>query len=196
MRFFPIFAISFLLATAAEAHTGLGTASGGGVYGFLPPFSGLDHLLAMAGVGLLGFFLGGRAIWLVPAAFLVMMLAGAGLAVAGFGLPFVETGIALSVVVIGGALAFGRSLPLALAVPLAGGFAVFHGFAHGAEMPATATGFSYGLGFLAATALLHAAGLALGFGLDRAVTANSKRLARIGGALLSLSGLAILGGAF
>jgi len=194
MRFLSAFAVTLLFATAAEAHTGAGGASGLS-HGFLHPLGGLDHILAMVGVGLLGFVLGGRARWLVPASFVVMMAAGGALGLAGVGLPFVETGIALSVVAIGGALAFGASMPLSLAAALAGGFAVFHGFAHGAEMPAAVSGLAYGLGFMAATALLHAAGLGLGFGLAKAARANSGRLARAGGALLGLSGLALLGGA-
>lgn len=198
MRFLSIFATTLLFATAAEAHTGVGGAAGL-ASGFLHPLGGLDHMLAMVGVGLLGSFLGGRALWLVPASFLAMMAVGGVLGFAGFGLaPFseagVELGIALSVVVIGGALAFGAAIPLALAAALVGGFAVFHGFAHGAEMPAAASGLSYGLGFLAATALLHGAGLTLGFGLDKLAGAASRRLARAGGALVGLSGLAILTG--
>lgn len=119
-----------------------------------------------------------------------MMALGGVLAAAGLGLPFVEAGIALSVVVIGAALAFGATLPLPLATALAGGFAVFHGVAHGAEMPAGASALTYGLGFLAATAVLHGAGL----GLARLARDHGPRLARIGGALLGLSGIAILGG--
>lgn len=194
MRFVSVFTATLLFATAAQAHTGVGGTSGL-TYGFLHPLGGLDHLLAMVGVGLLAAFLGGRALWLVPAAFLVMMATGGLLGVVGVGLPFVELGIALSIVVIGGALAWGRSLPLAVAMGLVGFFAVFHGHAHGAEMPAAASGLAYGLGFLAATALLHSAGLALGFGLDRLAGAASRKLARAGGAVVGLSGLAILAGA-
>jgi len=193
MRYLPVFAATLLVATAAEAHTGAGGTAGFAA-GFVHPLGGLDHLLAMVGVGLFASFLGGRALWLVPAAFVAMMAAGGALGVAGVGLPFVETGIALSIVVIGGLLAFGGTLPLALALGLVGFFAVFHGHAHGAEMPAAASGLTYGLGFLAATTLLHGAGLALGFGLNQAAGAASRRLARAGGALLGLSGLAILGG--
>jgi len=193
MRFLPVFLITLCAATAAEAHTGIG-GSAGLAQGFAHPFGGLDHLLAMAGVGLLAAFLGGRARWLVPGAFLAMMAVGGTLGVAGLGLPFVEAGIALSVVVIGGAVAFGRSLPLALAVALAGCFAVFHGHAHGSEMPLAASGLAYGLGFLAATALLHGAGLALGLGLDHVAGAAGHKLARLGGAAVGLSGLAILTG--
>jgi len=193
MRFLSVFIATLLFATAAQAHTGVGDASGL-AYGFLHPLGGLDHILAMVGVGAFAFFLGGRALWLVPASFLGMMAVGGALGFAGIGLPFVEAGIALSVVVIGGALALGLSMPLAAAMALAGGFAVFHGFAHGAEMPAAASGFAYGLGFMTATAVLHGAGLALGFGLNEVAQETARRFARAGGALLSLSGLAILTG--
>jgi urease accessory protein len=193
MRFLSLFAVTLLFATAAEAHTGAGSTAGL-AHGFLHPLGGLDHLLAMICVGLFACFLGGRALWLVPASFVAMMAVGGVLGFAGVGLPFVELGIALSIVVIGGALALGRSLPLTAAMALAGFFAVFHGHAHGAEMPAAASGLAYGLGFLAATALLHGAGLALGFGLDKFAGTASRMLARAGGAVVGLSGLAILAG--
>jgi len=195
MRFLSVFIATLCVATAAQAHTGAGGASGL-TQGLLHPLGGLDHVLAMVGIGALAFFLGGRALWLVPASFLGMMAVGGALGFAGFGLPFIEVGIALSVVAIGAALTLGLSLPLAGAMALAGGFAVFHGLAHGAEMPAMASGLGYGLGFLAATAALHGLGLALGFGLNEVAQETARRVARIGGALLSLSGLAILTGVF
>lgn len=199
MRFLSTFTITLFAAAAVQAHTGahIAAASGTGglVHGFLHPLGGLDHLLAMVGVGLFASFLGGRALWLVPASFVVMMAVGGALGFAGIGLPFVELGIALSVVVIGGALALGLSLPLVAAMALAGLFAVFHGHAHGAEMPAAASGLAYGLGFLAATALLHGAGVALGLALDRFAGTASRRLARAGGAAVGLAGIAILAGA-
>ncbi|MPZ09783.1 MAG: urease accessory protein [Kiloniellaceae bacterium] len=195
MRFLSVFIATLCVATAAQAHTGAGGASGL-TQGLLHPLGGLDHVLAMVGIGALAFFLGGRALWLVPASFLGMMAVGGALGFAGFGLPFIEVGIALSVVAIGAALTLGLSLPLAGAMALAGGFAVFHGLAHGAEMPAMASGLGYGFGFLAATAALHGLGLALGFGLNEVAQETARRVARIGGALLSLSGLAILTGVF
>lgn len=193
MRFLTVFAAALLVATAAEAHTGVGDASGLS-HGFFHPLGGLDHILAMVGVGLLGFVIGGRALWLVPASFIAMMAVGGALGVAGVGLPFVETGIALSIVVIGAALAFGTKVPVALAMALAGGFAVFHGHAHGTEMPLAASGLTYGLGFMAATALLHGLGIGAGFAVSKAAGEATRRAARVGGALISLSGLAILTG--
>jgi urease accessory protein len=198
MRFLSVFTITLFLASAllgsgAEAHTGVGAASGLS-HGVLHPLGGLDHILAMLGVGLLGYIIGGRALWLVPAAFVAMMAVGGVLGVAGIGLPFVETGIALSVIVIGAALVLGSKLPLALAMALAGGFAVFHGHAHGTEMPLAASGLAYGLGFVAATALLHAAGVGTGYALSKVTGTAGVRAARIGGALLSFSGLGLLAG--
>ncbi|MEX2455066.1 MAG: HupE/UreJ family protein [Rhodospirillaceae bacterium] len=178
------------LSTAAQAHTGAG-ATTGALYGFLHPLGGIDHLLAMVAVGMFAFLLRGRALWLVPAAFVGTMAVGG---IAGFAelqIPFVEAGIALSVIVIGGLVAAGRSLPLAAAMAVVGLFAVFHGHAHGTEMPETASGIAYGMGFMAATALLHAAGIALGYG---AALLSDARLLRAGGAVVSLAGLAIVGG--
>ncbi len=193
MRFLPVFAAALLVASAAEAHTGVGAASGLS-HGFFHPLGGLDHILAMVGVGLLGVVIGGRALWLVPASFIAMMAVGGALGVAGVGIPFVEAGIALSVVVIGAALAFGSKLPVALAMAVAGGFAVFHGHAHGTEMPLAASGLTYGLGFMAATALLHGLGIGAGFAVSKVAGEATRRAARVGGALLSLSGLALLTG--
>lgn len=127
------------------------------------PLSGLDHLLAMVAVGLWAAQLGGRARWLVPAAFVGVMALGGALGQSGVVVvPGVEQGIAASVLVLGLLIAAAVRLPVAAGMALVGGFAVFHGFGHGAEMPATAGGLGYGAGFVAATAALHAAGLGLG----------------------------------
>ena len=190
-----ILASLFLFSAAAPAFAHLNPAEHGSFpAGFSHPLFGADHILAMVGVGLLGFVIGGRARWLLPLSFIAMMAVGGALGVAGMGLPFVETGIALSVVVIGAAVAFGAKLPLALAAALAGGFAVFHGHAHGAEMPLAASGLAYGLGFMAATALLHAVGLGAGVALQQLLESASGRASRLAGGVLSLSGLAILTG--
>ncbi|MEG9526208.1 MAG: HupE/UreJ family protein [Hyphomicrobiales bacterium] len=155
-----------LLPQAALAHPGHGVATGAEA-GFLHPLMGADHILAMVAVGLLAALRGGRALWALPLAFLALMSAGAGLGMAGIALPYAETGIALSIVVFGLAAIVGLRAPVALLAVLVGVFAVFHGYAHGAETPETASGLSFGLGFLAATALLHAAGIGLGIGAAR-----------------------------
>ena len=185
-------AVSLLATTAASAHPAAG-AAGGFAHGFGHPLGGLDHLLAMLAVGVLAAHLGGRALWLVPASFMAMMVAGGALAMAAVGLPLVEIAIAASLVALGGALALGRSVPLAAAASLAGFFALFHGHAHGAEMPAAASGLAYGAGFVMATVALHGAGLALGLGLGRIGKAGP-RLASLGGGAMALAGVAILAG--
>ena len=152
-----------LVPTIAFAHPG--HESAGLVDGFVHPLGGIDHIVVMVAVGLLAARLGGRALWLVPASFVAVM-AAAGLAgMAGTGLPYAETGIALSVVVLGAIVALGLTMPVAAAMGLVGFCAVFHGYAHGAEMPETASGLAYGAGFVAATALLHGIGIGLGLTL-------------------------------
>lgn len=182
-----------LLPTAALAHAGHGD-TGGFMYGFEHPLGGLDHVLAMVAVGIFAFVLGGRALLLVPLAFVGMMAVGFGLGVAGVALPFVELGIALSVVVIGAAAAWGKPMPVAVAMALVGIFAVFHGHAHGAEMPADSSGLGYALGFMVATALLHAAGIGAAMGVARLVGTYGKPIARAAGALFALGGVGILAG--
>jgi urease accessory protein len=177
-------------AGAAEAHTGIG-ATGGLAAGFVHPLLGLDHLLAMLAVGLLAAQTGGRALWLVPVAFLVMMGAGGAIALDGWPLPFVETAIALSVVALAGAVALGASASAVAAAVIAGGFALFHGHAHGAEMPLDVSGLEYAAGFLAASATLIGAGLAFGR-LTQPLTGGYATRAAAG--LVALAGVMILAG--
>ncbi|TGE00213.1 HupE/UreJ family protein [Methylobacterium nonmethylotrophicum] len=181
-------ALLILSSHAALAHPGHGDAAGL-AHGFAHPLGGADHLLAMVAVGLLAAARGGRALWAVPLAFLGMMAIGGALGAAGVVLPFVEIGIGLSVVAFGLAAAVGAGLPLAGAVALVGLFAVFHGHAHGAEMPDTASGLAYGLGFLAATALLHLAGIGAGLAAGRI---GRGRAVPFAGAAVALAGVAVL----
>ncbi len=189
-----LIALAFaLLPGAADAHTGIG-ATAGFSHGFMHPFGGVDHLLAMVAVGMLAAQWGGRALWLLPASFLTTMAAGGALGMTGIALPHVEIGIGLSVVVLGLLVALGVRLPLAAAMLLVPLFAIFHGHAHGAEMPADGSGVAYGFGFLAATALLHVAGIGAGLALaiyDRA----DRRIAQLAGGAMSIVGVTILGGA-
>ncbi|MDY8110521.1 HupE/UreJ family protein [Fulvimarina sp. 2208YS6-2-32] len=182
-----------LTPAVAFAHTGGGEASGF-LHGFGHPVGGLDHVLAMVGVGILAFVLGGRALWLVPAAFVAMMVVGFALGINLVDLPMVELGIALSIVVIGGAAALGRSLPLGLAMALVGVFAIFHGHAHGTEMPANSGGLTYALGFVLATALLHAAGVLASLAAARAIGRHGQMVARAAGGLFAVGGLGVLSG--
>jgi urease accessory protein len=174
----------------AMAHTGVG-AGAGLAHGLWHPITGLDHVLAMVLVGALAWQLGGRARWLVPATFVLVMAAGGALAVAGAALPLVEIGIALSIVVLGAAVAFGVRAPVAVAMGIAGLFAVFHGHAHGAEMPVDASGLGYGVGFMIATALLHLGGLGLGY-LAAAAGDRCAVVVRSAGGLAAIAGIAIL----
>lgn len=180
-------------AAAAEAHTGVGSTMGFG-QGFGHPFSGLDHVLAMVAVGLFAANLGGRAMWLVPVSFVAMMAVGGMLGIAGVAVPFVEIGIALSVVVLGAAVALNWNLPVAAAMTLVGFFAIFHGHAHGAEMPVDASGLAYGAGFMLATAILHITGIGAGLGVGAAARGYSRRITQAGGSAMALAGVAILAG--
>lgn len=179
--------------TLAMAHTGHGEVSGF-VQGFAHPMGGLDHILAMVMVGILAAQLGGRALWLVPASFVVVMALGGGLGFLVPGLPLIELGIALSIVVLGAAVAFNLTAPVPAVMALVGFFAVFHGAAHGAEMPETVGGLAYGAGFVVATALLHVVGLACGLLLGLGYAAKGTALVRSLGGAASLAGVGFLTG--
>jgi urease accessory protein len=179
------------MVTPALAHTGVGETTGF-AHGFMHPVGGIDHVLAMVGVGLFAALLGGPALWLVPASFVAMMAVGGMLGMAGVGVPFVETGIGLSVVVFGLAVALPLSMRGAAAMALVGFFAIFHGYAHGAEMPDTASGFEYGCGFVLATALLHVAGIGLGLAIGRLSEVYGRRLTQLAGGGMAMAGVAVL----
>lgn len=182
-----------LLPGAALAHSGHGDAAGF-AHGFMHPLGGLDHVLAMVAVGLYAALLGGRALWLVPATFVAVMAIGGAAGAAGYALPYTEIGIALSVVVLGVAVALRVSLPTLAAMALVGVFAVFHGHAHGAEMPQSLSGYEYAAGFLAATALLHGAGIALGLGIGKLSELGGRRVAQAAGGAMALAGVVLLVG--
>lgn len=182
-----------LMPGIALAHTGVGDTSGFS-HGFVHPLTGIDHLLAMMMVGVFAWQLGGRALWLVPLTFVLVMAIGGAFGVAGVSIPFVETGVALSVIVLGAAVGFRLSMPVAIAVALVGLFAVFHGHAHGEEMPENAAGLAYGLGFMLATAALHLAGIGLGFLIGRIADERGPAVVRITGGVVAVAGLALLGG--
>ncbi|ARU32328.1 hypothetical protein CAP31_11965 [Sulfuriferula sp. AH1] len=157
-----VLAISLALISApASAHL-LGMHGAGFEAGVAHPFTGLDHLLAMLAVGMWATQLGGRALWAIPLVFVGMMSLGGMLALAGMQLPMVETGIATSLLALGLLVAFSARLPIAAGTTLAGLFALFHGYAHGSEIPLAASPAGYALGFMAATAALHGTGIALG----------------------------------
>lgn len=173
---------------AAQAHT-LGGSGAGFVAGFAHPLGGLDHVLAMVAVGLWAAQLGGRATWQVPLAFVATMAVGGMLGFSGVALPSVELGIAGSLLVLGAMVAAAVRLPVALGAGLVGFFALFHGHAHGAEMPAIASAGLYAFGFMLATALLHAAGLVAGLGLKHRA---AEWVVRLGGAGVAAAGVVLL----
>lgn len=146
--------------------TVLAHARGGEAASFLAgaghPVSGLDHVLAMVAVGLWGAQLRAPAVWLLPVTFPMVMAFGGMLGLLGVALPGAEIGIAVSAIVLGAAVLAEWRPPLAVAAVLVGAFAVFHGHAHGTELPAGADGFAYSVGFVVATGLLHAVGIAIG----------------------------------
>ena len=181
-----------LSPTAAFAHPGGGDVHGF-AHGFAHPFGGLDHVLAMITVGLFAYQLGGRALWLVPASFVLAMTAGGALGLWGIPVPFVEAGIALSVLVLGAIVALGVKAPVAVAMAVVAAFAVFHGHAHGTEMPLDTAIAPYAAGFVLATALLHA-GRRHARAADRTASASAYgRLGfRLSGGLVALAGGAIL----
>jgi urease accessory protein len=174
-------------AAPAEAHT-LGAAGAGLGEGFTHPLLGLDHLLAMVGVGVWAAQLGASSRWMVPAAFVAVMALGGLAGASGLHLPMVELGIAGSVLVVGALIAFGARLGTVPAMALVAAFALLHGHAHGAEMPPVANAALYGLGFVAATALLHAAGFAA------AELARRPILLRLGGGAIAAAGVLLLAG--
>jgi len=193
MRRLILIIAALFASSAAQAHVGVGDTSGF-VHGFAHPLSGFDHILAMVAVGLFAAHLGGRALYLVPLSFVAMMVVGGVLGMAGVQLPYVEIGIGLSVVVLGAAVALGLNVPTAIAMALVGFFAIFHGHAHGAEMPESASGLAYGAGFIVATAALHAIGIGLGILIGKAGEAGGRRVLQTVGGAMALAGVAILAG--
>lgn len=181
-------AATLAVPAAANAHM-FGTHDAGFVHGFSHPLGGLDHLLAMVAVGLWAAQRGGKALWALPVAFVTAMIGGGLLGAAGVALPAVELGIALSVVALGAMIALQSRLSLASSVGMVAVCALFHGHAHGVEMPEAAAPLLYGAGFALATALLH------GVGVASALAMRGWAQGRVGAALLRGVGAVIgLGG--
>ena len=174
----------------AHAHPGHENVSGL-VSGLGHPLFGLDHLLAMLAVGFWGAQLGGKARWLLPVLFVGVMLAGGSLAMLGLSVPAVEPGIIASVVVLGLFLLGARQVPLAVSAALVSVFALFHGVAHGAEMPLEASAMTYALGFAVATAGLHLLGLLAGAWLQQR---SWPVVSRVMGAVIGAVGLSMAAG--
>ncbi|MCV6598051.1 MAG: HupE/UreJ family protein [Mangrovicoccus sp.] len=191
-RHMPIILVLALVFTSAAlpalAH-GSDGYGGGFVSGFTHPILGWDHVAAMVAVGLWGAFLGAPSIWILPIVFPLVMAFGAAAGILGLPLPAVETGIALSAVILGGMIAFAVTPPIWICAVIVGAFAVFHGYAHGAELPASVNAFAYAAGFVIATGLLHLSGI--GFGLLVKWPAG-RAVIRGAGGLISLAGIAFL----
>jgi urease accessory protein len=183
-------AIGAMLAAApAFAHTG--ESGGGFISGMAHPIFGPDHVVAMLAVGLWGAFLGNPAIWLLPVVFPLVMAVGGVLGIIGAPMVAVETGIATSAIVLGLMVALAARPPLWTAAMLVGAFAIFHGYAHGKELPDGANAVAFSAGFVIATGLLHLGGV--GFGLLTRWPAG--RLAvRGAGGVIALVGVAYLSG--
>ena len=187
-RNFSFFLACVACCAPAWAHTADGVA-GGFASGFVHPLAGWDHVIAMVAVGLWGAFLGRPALWLLPVVFPMVMALGGALGVLGVPLPGVEIGIALSAVVLGGMVALAARPPLVVAAVIVGVFAIFHGHAHGTELPGSASPIAYSLGFVMATGGLHAAGIGLSL-----VTRwrHGRRLVQACGACIAALGLYFL----
>jgi len=177
-----------LISNAVYAHTGVGLATGFGA-GLLHPIGGFDHLLAMVAVGLWAVQMGKKAVWIVPSAFVSIMILGGVLGISGFYIPYIETGILASVLVLGLLITFAWKLPLTLSVLVVGLFAIFHGHAHGTEMPVAMGGLFYSVGFACATALLHLSGIALGM---MAQKLSMEKVTRFAGVAITMSGCYLL----
>lgn len=178
----------FMIPSKASAHSEIGNI-GGFVSGFKHPLTGIDHIVAMVAVGLWGAFLGGRAMWTLPVVFPVVMALGGAMGVLGMPLPGVEIGIALSGIILGLMVAFAAKPPLWVAAVIVGIFAIFHGHAHGTELPEAANAMTFAIGFVISTGLLHLSGIAFGL----LVKWPWGRIAvRLGGGVISLVGFGFL----
>ncbi len=195
MKKITVLAAVAMAFTASPAFAHLNPAEHGSfAAGFTHPLSGVDHILAMVAVGLWAAMLGGRAFFLVPAAFVGVMLLGFVAALLGMSLPFVEPVILASVVVLGLMVALALPVSPVVGALIAGFFAFFHGHAHGGEI-GSATFLSYAAGFAFATALLHAAGMGVGLGAGRLMAGKTGRFAmRVAGGATALGGLMLMAG--
>lgn len=185
-RGLPALLAVFFFPSLAQAHPCLPGHPHGFAGGLAHPLMGLDHVCAMIAVGLWAAQRGGRALWAIPLAFVLVMALGGMLGLMGGALPLIETAIATSVLILGILIAAVVRWPLWASVLIVGVFALFHGYAHGAEMPATASGLAYESGFILATAGLHLCGIGLGLTAKRWA---SIQLIRCAGAAIATCGV-------
>ncbi|WP_426227182.1 HupE/UreJ family protein [Pararhizobium sp. DWP3-4] len=185
-----LLAAASFAASTVPAFAHLDPAEHGSLMaGFTHPLSGLDHILVMLAVGLWAAQIGGRALWVVPCAFVGTMAFGFALAMAGIHLPFVEPAILASVVALGLLVAMAVRMETAACAAVVGVFALFHGYAHGGEL-GSAGALPFSAGFVMATALLHIAGMGLGLGIGR--LSSGRLISRILGGLTAFAGLALI----
>jgi urease accessory protein len=185
-----IILVGLFLASPAMAHQAAGLV-GGFSSGLMHPVLGLDHVIAMVAVGLWGAFLGRPAIWILPIVFPMVMAFGGAMGVIGIPIPSVETGIAVSAIVLGAMVALALRPPIWVAAVIVGAFAIFHGHAHGTELPDAASPLAFSLGFVIATGFLHLCGIA--FGILVRWPAGQVAV-RAGGGLIAAGGVAFLSG--
>jgi len=189
IKFRKLFFLILILTPQVLFAHDTGDVAGGLSSGFLHPFTGFDHVVAMIAVGIWGTQLKQPAIWLLPVTFPVVMAFGAMLGVIGVPLPGIEIGIALSAIVLGGAICFEAKPELWVAAIIVGIFAIFHGYAHGAELPGSVQPLAYGVGFVVGTGTLHAIGISLGL-LEK--VKKGDKIIRVFGALIALAGIYFL----
>lgn len=190
-----IFLIGALFPGLASAHVNAGETAGF-LHGFLHPIGGLDHILAMVGVGLWAAQLGGRALWSVPLAFVVAMAIGGILGILGTPIPFVEPAIIASDFILGILVVMATRFPLWASASLVGFLAIFHGFAHGAEMPADTSGLIYSIGFMLATLGLHLSGIGAVAMMKQINQDKEEILVRAAGGGILLAGVYVLVNSF
>ena len=186
--FIGAFLFAVMLPLAAQAHIIAGETAGFW-HGFQHPLGGLDHILAMLAVGLWAAQIGGIALWAVPLTFVSVMILGGVLGIASVPIPFVEQGIVASDLILGGLVLFAARFPLGLSVAIVGLLGIFHGYAHGAEMPENAEAVSYAAGFVLSTALLHLAGIGVAVAIKKLL---KDRMVRVAGGGIILGGVYVL----
>ena len=181
-----------IIPSVVFAHDGKNLPYGSFIGGLIHPVLGYDHLLAMLSVGILSAQIGGRAIWTVPATFVGVMGLGGALGLIDVGLTSIEAGIAASLIVLGLIIAADRRLRTLVMMAGVGFFAIFHGYAHGAEMPTVAEPVKYALGFMTGTALIHIAGVVVGHTAMQ--YQKGPLVLRVGGGLISIIGVLFIAG--
>lgn len=193
-RYLVFAAAAALCSSMALAHDGTTLPYGSFLSGLTHPVLGADHFLAMLSVGIVSAQMGGRAIWTVPATFVLVMALGGVLGWLDVGLTALEAGIAFSVLALGTVIAADKVLPVPLVMSAVGIFAVFHGYAHGAEMPVVAQPVTYALGFMSGTAFLHLAGVLIG-DISQHYALGKIMLRISGAAIAALGGFFLVGAA-